>query len=181
RRRQSMVTIGIYDGTGFVELLFFNQPWTANRYRQGLEVAVSGQVKSRRGGTVQMSGFEVEVLSGEDAEQVHTGRITPVHAATEGISTRTIRELIFRALEQLDRIPEPLPQRVIDPEGLASEDEALRTIHFPADDTARDRARDRLKFDELFTLELGVAFRKRRVEATERGVAHRVDGELTRA
>src|SRR5206468_3876558 len=88
RRRQSMVTIGIYDGTGFVELLFFNQPWTANRYRQELEVAVSGQVKSRRGGTVQMSGFEVEVLSGEDAEQVHTGRITPVHAATEGISTR---------------------------------------------------------------------------------------------
>jgi len=63
-------------------------------------------------------------------------------------------------------------------EGLGSEDEALRAIHFPDDPAALERARERLKFDELFTLELGVGFRKRRVEATQIGVAHSVDGDL---
>src|SRR5438132_8278458 len=180
RRGQSMVTVRIYDGTGFVELLYFNQPWMGTRYRQGAELALSGQVKSRRGATVQLGAFEVEELSGEDADQVHTGRITPVHAATEGVSTRTIRELVYRALEQLPRIPEPLPGEIVRAERLVSEDEALRGIHFPEDEAARRRAVDRLKFDELFTLELGVAFRKQRVESTQTGVAHHAEGDLTR-
>ncbi len=157
RRGQSMVTVRVYDGTGFVELLYFNQPWMGTRYRQGSELAVSGQVKSRRGGTVQLGAFEVEELSGDDADQVHTGRITPVHPATEGVSTKTIRELVFRALERLPRIPEPIPPDIVEAEHLASEDEALRGIHFPEDEAARRRAVDRLKFDELFSVELGVA------------------------
>jgi len=180
RRGQSMVTVRVYDGTGFVELLYFNQPWMGTRYRQGSELAVSGQVKSRRGGTVQLGAFEVEELSGDDADQVHTGRITPVHPATEGVSTKTIRELVFRALERLPRIPEPIPPDIVEAEHLASEDEALRGIHFPEDEAARRRAVDRLKFDELFTLELGVAFRKQRVESSQTGVAHRAEGDLTR-
>jgi ATP-dependent DNA helicase RecG len=173
-----MVTVRVYDGTGFLELPFFNQPWKATQYRQGMEVAVSGQVKSRRGGTVQMVSPEVEPLSGEDSDQVHTGRIIPIHRATEGISSRTIRELVFRALQKLATIPDPFPPEAVGPEGLASEDEALRGIHFPEEPRELQRAIDRLKFDELFTLELGVAFRKRRVERAERGVAHSVEGPL---
>src|SRR4030095_9450749 len=57
-------------------------------------------------------------------------------------------------------------------------DRAIRDIHFPDDDRALARALERLKFDELFTLELGVAFRKHRVEAEEQGVAHDTDGPL---
>ena len=59
-------------------------------------------------------------------------------------------------------------------------DRAVRDIHFPDDDRALARARERLKFDELFTLELGVAFRKHRVEAEQQGIAHEPDNELTR-
>jgi ATP-dependent DNA helicase RecG len=57
-------------------------------------------------------------------------------------------------------------------EGLGSYDEALRHIHFPADDGELDRARERLTFDELFVLELGVGFRRQRVAADAAGVAH---------
>ena len=55
----------------------------------------------------------------------------------------------------------------------------MRDIHFPADEAALGSARERLKFDELFTLELGVAFRKHRVEAESAGVAH--DGLAARS
>jgi ATP-dependent DNA helicase RecG len=65
-------------------------------------------------------------------------------------------------------------------ESLGSYDDALRWVHFPSDDRALATALERLKFDELFTLELGVAFRKYRVEAAEVGVAQGPENELTR-
>src|SRR6266545_1356306 len=108
RRRQSMVTVTLYDGTGSLDLVFFNQPWTAGTYRDGLELAVSGTAGVYRG-RLQLANQEVEVLRGDDAETVHTGRITPVHPATEGITTRTIRELVHRALGRLGPMEEPLP------------------------------------------------------------------------
>jgi ATP-dependent DNA helicase RecG len=177
RRRQSMVTITLYDGSGSLDLTFFNQPWAATLYKEGQELAVSGTPAMYRG-RLQMANFEVEILRGAEADMVHTGRITPVHRATEGVSTRTIRELVFRALEQLPQIADPLPDDIVAAESLASFDPAIRAVHFPESQEDLARARERLKFDELFTLELGVAFRKHRVEAGLSGVAHVTNGPL---
>ncbi|MBI2237886.1 MAG: DEAD/DEAH box helicase, partial [Actinobacteria bacterium] len=177
RRGQSMVTVTLYDGSGYLDLTFFNQPWAASLYKGGRELAVSGMV-TMYGGRLQLANQEVEVLRAEGMETVHTGRITPVHPATEGITTRTIRELVFRALEGLPAIPDPLPEDVVDAESLLSYDWAARKIHFPESQEELAKAQERLKFDELFTLELGVAFRKRRVEAAEVGIAHTADGPL---
>jgi ATP-dependent DNA helicase RecG len=178
RRRQSMVTVTIGDGTGFLDLLFFNQPWTASLYREGVEVAVSGTVQLYRG-RLQLANQDIEVLRNDERDLVHTGRVTPVHRAAEGITPRTIRELVWRALEQLPSMPDPIPDEVRMAESLTERDHALRRIHFPADQIELETARERLKFDELFTLELGVAFRRRRLEDERRGVAHRAAGALT--
>ncbi len=177
RRRQSMVVVTVTDGSGTLDLTFFNQPWTATQYREGHEVAVSG-VTQLYGGRRQVAKQEVELLTSDEHDLVHMGRITPVHRATEGVTTRTIRELLWLALERLGTIPDPLPLALVASEGLVPFGAAIRQIHFP--DTRRQltAATTRLKFDELFTLELGVAFRKHRVERTERGVAHDPDGAL---
>jgi ATP-dependent DNA helicase RecG len=180
RRHQTMVTVTLGDGTGYLDLTFFNQPWTASQYREGQELAVSGVVTRYRG-RLQLAKQEVELLRGDDADLIHTGRITPVHPASDGIATRTIRELIHRALERLPTIEDPLPPELVAAEDLDPFDLAIRAIHFPDDDGQLRRARQRLKFDELFTLELGVAFRKHRVTAEQTGVAHRPDNPFTRA
>jgi ATP-dependent DNA helicase RecG len=178
RRRQTMVTVTITDGTGFLDLTFFNQPWAAGIYKAGLEIAVSGSVTRYRG-HLQLANLEAEILGGEDRDLVHTGRITPVHRASEGVTTRTIRELVFAALDRLPSIVDPMPAELIEAERLESLDTALRRVHFPEDAEQLARAVERLKFDELFTLELGVAFRKHRLESERTGVAHRADGVLT--
>ena len=178
RRRQTMVTVTISDGTGFLDMTFFNQPWAAGIYKEGLEIAVSGTVTRYRG-HLQLANQEAEILGGEERDLVHTGRITPVHRASEGVTTRTIRELIFVALDRLPPILDPMPAELIGAEGLQALDAALRRVHFPEDADQLARAIERLKFDELFTLELGVAFRKHRLESDRTGVAHRADGELT--
>ena len=178
RRSLKMVTVKINDGTGNLVLPFFNQPWIASQYREGMEVAVSGIV-GRYGRQLQLQNQQIEILRSED-DLVHTRRITPVHPATEGVSSRTIRELVYRALDRLPKMPEPMPSVLVRAEGLAVYDRAIRDIHFPESPAELDHARERLKFDELFTLELGVAFRKHRLESEQRGVAHAADGSLTR-
>jgi ATP-dependent DNA helicase RecG len=177
RHRRSMVTVTVWDGTGALDMIFFNQPWTAGMYREGMELAVSATV-GRYGRRLQAQNQEVEVLRGEGVDTVHTGRITPVHPATDGITTRTIRELVYRALLELPEIPDPIPSAIVEDEALPSFDAAVRAIHFPGSQEELEAARERLKFDELFTLELGVAFRKARVEAETTGVEHDSVGRL---
>jgi ATP-dependent DNA helicase RecG len=178
RRGQSMVTVTLDDGSGTLELAYFNQPWAASIYRQGAEVAAWGTV-TRYGRRLQLANQEAEVLGDRERGLVHTGRITPIHPAAEGVSTRTIRELIFRALERLPSITDPMPEDLLEEEGLVDLDAALRGVHFPEGDRELGRSIERLKFDELFTLELGVAFRKHRVESERKGVVHVSESELT--
>ena len=88
---------------------------------------------------------------------------------------------MYRALQRLGLLPDPLPPEVLRSEAVGAEDAAIRAVHFPEDPDALARARDRLKFDELFALELGVAYRKRRIERTEEGVVHESSGALASA
>jgi ATP-dependent DNA helicase RecG len=177
RRRQSMVTVTLYDGSGNLDITFFNQPWTATLYREGHEVAASGVVQLY-GGRRQLAKQEVELLKSDDRDPVHTARITPIHRATEGITTRTIRELVWRALDRQHDIPDSLPPEIVTAESLQPFDTAIRRIHFPDSQPELAAATERLKFDELFVLELGLAFRKHRVEAAEVGIAHTPDDPL---
>jgi ATP-dependent DNA helicase RecG len=177
RRRQAIVTVTIFDRTGYLDLSWFNQAWPARRFRQGQEVAVSGKLSAFRG-RLRVQNPAVEILKGGDADHVHTSRIVPVHRASEGVSTGVIRRLVHDALGGLPEPPDPVPPEIRRSQGLVPLGDALRNIHFPEDEEAQERALARLKFDELFFLELGVAFRKHRVEAETEGIAHDLSGEL---
>ncbi|HVM11613.1 MAG TPA: ATP-dependent DNA helicase RecG [Actinomycetota bacterium] len=177
RHRKAMVTVSVWDGTGSLDLFWFNQRWPMKRFRQGQEVAASGKVSAFRG-RLRIQNPAVEVLRGGDADQVHTGRIVPVHGAGEGVTTGVIRRLVHDALQRVPPIPDPLPPEVVERQSLLPLERALHDVHFPEDDADRQRALERLKFDELFFLGLGVAFRKRRVERSTPGVAHDLDAKL---
>jgi ATP-dependent DNA helicase RecG len=177
RRRQAIVTVTVFDGTGYLDLSWFNQTWPARRHREGQEVAVSGKVGAFRG-RLRVQNPAVEILRGGDADQVHTGRIVPVHGATEGVSTGVIRRMVHEALRRVRTFDDPLPEDVRRRRDLQPLDRALRLIHFPEEVEDERRARDRLKFDELYFLELGVAFRKHRVEAETKGLVHDLSGGL---
>jgi ATP-dependent DNA helicase RecG len=177
RHRKSIVTVTLWDGTGYLDLSWFNQSWPATRFKEGQEVAASGKAGAF-GGRLRIQNPAAEVLKGGEADQVHTGRIVPVHPAGEGVSTGTIRRLVYEALRRVRRIPDEIPAEIRKRQGLMPLGEALKKIHFPEDPGDERTARERLKFDELFVLELGVAFRKHRVEAETEGVAHDLSGEL---
>ena len=121
------------------------------------------------------------MLRSDEQDLVHTGRITPVHPGDRRDHPRTIRELVWRAIEQLGPMDDPIPEEVRAAESLTDRDRALRWIHFPTTRAELDTARERLKFDELFTLELGVAFRRQRLQAERTGRRARCRRALTDA
>src|SRR5580765_1867784 len=144
-------TATIDDGTGTLGCYFFGQPFLARTLKPGLAVVVSGEVDH---GEARMLNPSFEVVEGEVEQLLHVGRLVPVHALTRGLTARMMRRAVRVALDAIaTRLPDPLPRPLAAAEDLGPLAEALEHIHFPPDDEARERARRRLAFEELFVLQ----------------------------
>jgi ATP-dependent DNA helicase RecG len=83
------------------------------------------------------------------------GRIVPVYPLTDGISQRFLRNLIARTLDQYrDAVGENLPSAVLDELAAPPRQQAIRELHFPSDEESFRLAQSRLKFEELFYVQL---------------------------
>jgi ATP-dependent DNA helicase RecG len=154
-RRRSMITVAIDDGTGAMQLVFFNQPYLEKYFRKGAAAVASGRValyRNRR----QMAGPDWEITGkGEEDGLLSAGRIVPVYPLTSGISQRMMRRIIMAALEKsAGVIGENLPANIIDEMSLPGREEALRQIHYPDGWDTLEKAKKRLKFEEVFFLHL---------------------------
>ncbi len=164
--RRSILTVAVDDGTGALQLVFFNQPYLEKYFRKGSRVIASGHVKLYRD-TRQMTAPEWEITGGGDDEQLlHTGRIVPVYPLTAGISQRMMRRIVKAGLDRAGgMIPENLPGRIVSEMGLVGREEAVSQIHYPDDEARREGALRRLKFEEVFFLHLFI--RERRILVRE--------------
>jgi len=153
---------------------WFNVHFVQKMIATGQRLVVYGKPKLRSKKMV-IDHPEFEIVENDADISIHLKRIAPIHAATEGVSPRLLRTLIFRTLEGLDdsRVEDRLPP-ALDSTPLAW---ALRQIHFPDDMEAHARARRRLVLDEFFAMQLLVA--AKRAETVSRpGESHCGKGEL---
>lgn len=159
---------GISDSTGVLQATWFGRRYLRRVIRRGMDLIVHGKVE--RAGGLRMVVDEFEILSGDEEDRLHTGRIVPIHPATEGLSPRVLRTVIHQALAgYLDGVPELLPDGVRRRYGLMERREALRGLHFPTVWGEADEARRRLAFDELLVLQLGILQRRRALEQVRKG------------
>ncbi len=172
--RRKVFSATISDGTGVIECTWFNQPYLQRQLKQGREIAVSGKVGEFRGRLV-FTNPQWEPLR---RTLLHTGRLVPIYPLTEGLSMRWVRQLIRNTLKEwVPRIVDPLPERIIASASLVDLGSAIIQIHFPKSHEMAARARERLCFDELLLLQLGI-LRRRRAWRQERGYAIEVDDSL---
>ena len=147
------------DETGNVRAVWFNQPWLAKQLKVNVRVALSGRVSEFNYVKV-LENPEWEVV--DDRELLHTGRMVPVYPLTGGLYSRQVRALVRNALDAyLANLPEFLPSMVRQRCGLMDLRDAVIQAHYPLDHASQNRARQRLAFDELFLLQLGVLSKKR--------------------
>jgi ATP-dependent DNA helicase RecG len=157
-RRRKRVEARVFDQSGPLVAVWFNQPWIARQLGEGATVLLHG--KLRRRGEFWVTEFE-HFGGGSDGAPVHTVGLVPVHPATEGISAARLRSLMWEAYPRMLATVEPLPAALRLAEGLPDRQAALAAVHFPDSEEDEQGARRRLAFEELFLLQLAVAGRRR--------------------
>ncbi|MGZ4127085.1 MAG: ATP-dependent DNA helicase RecG [Actinomycetota bacterium] len=174
RTRRHLLTVTIKDGSGYLELIWWNQAFRARSFTPGQHVAVAGRIERNRG-RLQITNPFVEALKG-GTEGVHVGRVIPIHASTQGVTTNQIRRFVHTALQRYGaQITDPLPADVVAAHRLMPRRAAIAEVHFPSSDAKRRAARHRLVFEELFVLSAGLAIRKKRLELAADGIVHADD------
>jgi ATP-dependent DNA helicase RecG len=155
-RRQKRVEARVFDDSGPLVAVWFNQPWIARELGEGTMLLLHGKLRQRN----QFWVTEHERL-GNGGAPLHTVGLVPVHPATQGIAPSKLRELVSRARPLMLASTEPLPARLRIEEELPERPAALDAVHFPETEEEERAARRRLAFDELFLLQLAVAGRRR--------------------
>ncbi len=179
-RNRSVLSVAVYDGSAYLYGVWFNQPYQADRLPEGTEVVFSGKVQYRFG-RLQMANPAYDVL--EDPGEVgratvHTGRIIPIHPASQKMSAAMLRRLIMRALEQYGDLPDHLPYRLRRRHGYPQRSQALREMHFPTTRGRLNCARQRMAYEELLVMQVALALNRRHLRTETPGMAHAPPGSL---
>src|SRR3989344_4934597 len=147
------------DGSGSVELVWFNQAWLIKNILSGDTLHVSGKVDRRQNKLTMVSPTWEKII--ENSIGLHTGRLVPVYPETFGVNSKWLRDKINSLLPLvLGSLVDPLPLEY--KEAMFSLGKALQTIHFPRSFTEINLAKTRLGFDEL--LEIQLSTQKRRAD-----------------
>jgi ATP-dependent DNA helicase RecG len=171
--------------------LWFNAGYLEDKFQPGQTVALYGKVEQdTRGGGLQIIQPQWEILAAADgengdaaAESLEVGRIVPIYeSANQGrITSKWFRRVIHGVLDNLPDLPETLPAAVRARQQLVPLQQAFWGVHWPEEGTsfndlqaAGTAAHRRLIFEELFFLELGLEFKRKRQRA-QTGIAFNLD------
>ena len=194
RSNRLIFFLTLKDDTGFLTCVWFEGvQWFKDAFELGELLAVSAYPDFNKLGRIQFTHPEFDRLRGAQEEDepdwgklFNTGAIIPKYPSTSelgkvGLDSRGFRRIIRNALKShLMAIEEVLPEEIRERANLAGCRTALQGIHFPENSDALEIARRRLKFEELFFLQLMLAYRKRRYGLEKKGITYSLESTLAR-
>lgn len=145
------------DGTGEIELVWFQGiKWVQEKIKTGIDYVVFGK-PNRFGRKISIAHPEIEPVT---ARNEKTGALQPVYSLTDKLRVKHMdSKFLLKLVEEVLRmaenhIRETLPANVIESERLIAKKAAIQQIHFPKDASQLAAAQHRLKFEELFYIQL---------------------------
>jgi len=155
---------------------WFNSHWVEKMIAQGHTLVVHGKPKLSAGNVV-ITHPEFEIVEDDAEQSIHLKRIVPIHAATEGLTPRVLRRIVWDVLERLeDDVVAQLVPPALDRMPRAW---ALRQMHFPKSWEDLAKARKHLVLEEFLAMQLAVSAKRAELKA-ERGEPHCGPGEIMR-
>lgn len=149
RRGFTMTKARLYDDSGSVELVWFNQPFIKKNIHEDVVYSVSGTcdffAKKKVVRVSEMEEFSPTLL--------HTGRIVPYYSQTYGVTQKLLRSKIKFILETLGKnaFSEYLPADIVQKERLTSPYEFFTAVHLPLDPKDYEKAHYRIAYEELLS------------------------------
>ena len=157
RKGMTLYKCRFSDGESIINVTIFNNKYQAQALRVYEDYVLFGKIEKN---------LTSASMSSPKIEKLDTGvRVHPIYPATGKLTSNAIAKVVKTALESLEEIPETLDKSVRDKYKLISLDRAIRQIHFPDSDEDMQKARYRLIFEELLTLQLGLLKLKGRNKA----------------
>lgn len=156
RRGMTLYKFSAADDSGVIEVTLFNRKYLAENLREGRSYLFYGKLGY---------GITLRRMSSPEIMPAEYMGIEPVYAATEGLSSKTIEKIMKNALVYTDSMQDAIPDGIRQKNGLCDFKTALKSIHFPLERQALESAKRRLVFEELFVLQTGLLFLKRRRRA----------------
>ena len=157
--RRERVVAHFTDGRNLMDLTWFNGgKYARTHYKIGAQYIVFGKPTLFNG---RINVVHPDIDPAEEMQLSGMG-MQPYYSLTEkmkkaGFTLRSMERLMRNLMDMIkDPLPETLPDEQVSRLHLASRDEALRNIHFPESAKALERARVRLKFEELFYVQLNI-------------------------
>jgi ATP-dependent DNA helicase RecG len=176
RGRRSMVSALLEDGSGAIALVWFNQPWVAGQIARGQRLRAIGPV-TRFQGRLQLSPSEFDLVEDEEGDGSPAG-LLPIYPLTGSVTQKALRAWTRTALDRLGPVEDPLPAGLREQAGHPPLEVALSDLHWPTSPIARDRARRRFAWEELFWWELRLALKAVERRRPESGIAMAAEGEI---
>lgn len=156
------LTASFTDGTGIIDLVWFQGvKWIKESLKNDRPYLLMGKI-TMFGDRMQMAHPDIEPYV--YSEQIQNHRFLPVYGTTEklkaaGLNPKGISRLVDLLLMQLrNQIPETLPDYILSKYRLMGRESALRNMHFPYESSKLSQATYRMKFEELFWLQINYQY-----------------------
>jgi len=180
-RRQPLFEAVVSDDTGICRIVWFHGAYLRNQLEPGQVIMVTGKV-SKYKHQLQLANPKFLVLD-EDHEQSAERFGGGVYPATAELSSRQIKRIVRPVLEHVSGlVTELFDGEFLKEMSLIGRRDAFSCIHMPPDEGKLAKAKRRLKFDELFLMQLGLGLRRYRIrhysDAPVCGCSEKIDSKI---
>ena len=149
RSNMMLFKVCVFDGSDKMTVTLFNQVYTYEKLKNGGEYLFYG--------TVRHNGMMYEMVSPAICES-NDRYIHPIYSQTSQLGTKQIEKAVRQAVRMLpETVNDPIPDNILKAFDLCDLGFAIRNIHFPENEQALVTAKQRLVFEELLILQLGMA------------------------
>lgn len=151
--RVKMTKARATDGTGVIDVVWFQMPYLAKSLKIGEEYILIGQVKA--GYNFQMTNPEYKKLT--DQKEMEKGEILPIYSTTKNFTQNSLRKILKKNLKEFSNcFQENIPSEIIEKYKILDRKKALKEIHFPENRKFLEEAKRRFAIEELLVLEMGI-------------------------
>ena len=172
---KTMQKLVIRDETMSATITWFNQSYLKNKFVVGKKYSFYGKISNQFGKVSMTSPVFDEIGKAQN-----TGRIVPIYPLTFSLSQNILRKIIEAGLkETLGELEETLPDYILKEYNLDEINNAIKNIHFPQEFKDFEIARNRLAFEELFSVQLALLELKNSYLTEEKGIQFDKDAKMS--
>ena len=173
--RMTISRLIVKDQTGTCYITWFNQGYLRDKFQPGRMYRFFGKI-SNKNGRLEMNSPVYDEID----QSKNTGKIIPIYPLTFELKQNTLRRIIENGLlEVKGQLPETLPEYILKENNLWDINNTIERIHFPVEFSDFNKARERLVFEELLTMQLALLKLKNNYEHETDGIQFSKDVHMS--